>query len=165
MGKPLKRSLDEAYAVVTAAHALAKAAVHGGVPYAAVAKVLRSALKVQQERFDAERRKAKRERRLRRQYGDAVAEARLAAEQSRSESTKVDDLQLSLRALNECQRLGILAVGDLLTWSPTILRSHGVGLKTIREFQATLESMGKSLLLYNESDREVLTQQMGAGAS
>jgi len=160
MSKKLKQAIGEAFEIVTTAHALADAAVRAKVPYAEVAKLLRGAFKVSAKKLDGEQRAVAHERYLRSTYGNDVAEARLAAEREGG----IDNLNLSVRASNVCQQLGIDNVKGLAEYTPSLLRAKGVGLKTIREMHAALHRIGRSLKLREPLDEQLLRQQNGAAS-
>ena len=151
-----KTSIGEAHDLVSCAWTLARMAVRAGVPYAEVAKVLRGAMKSEQARLDEEKRLT---RRAKRRGGEP--RPHVLTSSGFFDLDGIDSLELSVRAANECQRLGISSVEALAGWRPSYLRKREVGFKTIRELQAKLHERGLSLKFVTTDDWRVLAAQNG----
>ena len=131
--KTLGTMVADAYAVAVAARALAEATVRAKIPYRTVAQFVRAAIR------EVER-----------------APARAPA--------IVDELDgLSLRSHHACQELGIHTIDDLAACRPTRLRTAGASVKTIRELQAQLAALGRTLAVRGPTDRMLLADPVRGG--
>lgn len=155
-----KPTVADAHRVAAAAQALAEAAVAADLPYGVVSKVLRDALR------SAQRERSRRRPAKPRTVGTVAEIAEMMAqfpsairalEQHRADrAVLLDDLDLSVRAANTCQAMGLRAIADLVAYSPTTLRAAGMAIKVVRELQGHLEKRGRTLRIDAPGDKMIL---------
>lgn len=179
--KTLKEQFGDAYLVASAAQALAEAAVAADLPYGVVARALRDAMRAAQRTTDGARREQQRVRAiatdaaataatvngmLQQSIGlmDAMDEALTFVKQQRElvdrqradRAALLDGWDLSVRAANTCQAMGLRTVADLVLHSPTTLRAAGMAIKVIRELQGHLAKRGRTLRVEAAGDEMIL---------
>lgn len=164
--KTLPQTVADAHRVAAAAQALAEEAAAADLPYGVVARALRDAMRAA-ERERSRRRSAKPRsplpvvtvgsfaeiEKMMSQLPNAI---RVIGQHREDRAALLDDIDLSVRAANTCQAMGLRTVAELVNHSPTTLRAAGMAIKVIRELQGHLAARGRTLRVEAPGDKMIL---------